>query len=56
MSVLSIECAALVCWVIALFVGCLSCRSLKVAFGHLSLNDLGVLVCVVNWTLRLSVG
>ena len=53
MSVLSIGCY--VCWAIALFVDFLSCRSLKVAFGHLFLNDPGVLVCVVNWMLRLSV-
>ena len=48
--------ATLVRWVIALFVVFLSCRSLKVAFGRLSLNDPGVLVCVVNWMLLLSVG
>ena len=46
----------------ALFVDFLSCCSLKVAFGHLSLNDPGVLVCVekldatlVYWVLRLCV-
>ncbi len=48
--------ANLTYWMLLLSVGCVSCLDLKVAFGHLNLNDHGVPLHVVNWLLLLPVG